>query len=101
MTRFCVDNQSVTITCGFIEQWKIYHSTNRDAIETGDTHLNRLDDRFLRIDGKRGTTGGPIKRSGPSCFCFDCSSITGSADIDQSELELELPGEFSLPKKKK
>lgn len=51
----------------------------------------------LRMDGKRGPTGGPITRSGPSVACVDdcgggcwCGSIGGNGDGDQSEPELEL-----------
>lgn len=50
------------------------------------------------MDGSRGMTAGPIKRSGPSCtfVCLLLPSIGGNGDIDQSELDDELPGEFSL-----
>lgn len=51
------------------------------------------------MEGNRGTTG-PMRRSGLSvwdcCFC----SIAGNGDIDQSELELELPGDRSLYRQK-
>lgn len=50
------------------------------------------------MEGNRGTTG-PIRRSGLSVWdAFN--SIAGNGDIDQSELELELPGDRSLYKKK-
>lgn len=63
---------------------------------TRATHLNRLDSLF-KMDGSRGMTTGPISRSGPSCaFCCLLLSIGGNGDIDHSELDDELPGEFSL-----
>lgn len=48
------------------------------------------------MDGRRGTTTGPISRSGPSCAFVCLLSIGGNGDIDHSEPDDELPGEFSL-----
>lgn len=63
------------------------------------THTNRLD-RALAMEGSRGApTGAPISRSGPSCWPPPLwpkliSAMCGNGDGDQSEFELELPGEF-------
>lgn len=54
------------------------------------------------MDGRRGTTTGPISRSGPSCAGPSCLlSMGGKGDMDHSEPEEELPGEFSLQKTEK
>lgn len=58
-------------------------------------YLKRLDRLFNAMDGSRGATGAPIKRSGPPIDgCDVAGSTLGSGDGDQSEFELELPGEF-------
>lgn len=51
--------------------------------------------------GRRGLTGGPIWRSGPSdTMCSACASIAGNGEAgDHSELELE-PGESELQMEK-
>lgn len=51
------------------------------------------------MDGRRGTTTGPMSRSGPSCAFICLLSIGGNGDMDHSEPDEELPGEFSLQTK--
>lgn len=66
------------------------------ANENNEPHLNRLAGWFFSIDGSRGITGAPIKRSGLSGCAVCLFSMAGNGDIDQSELEDELPGDRSL-----